>query len=178
MTRTCVFDAPTQVRDVCRQIVTDYEARAKLWMSPAQNAERYLRPLVTEFASWMRSNRDVLYQGSATEGLLRSMDEDLRTSLKRQVRGMRPCLVLLGGRLIGRLQLIVDRAASPVAGKQRYTSCRLFEGRSWSVRSVSHPHAFLRLVNNCDESFSVHCWVPNWNIIAYPPLTQIKPQKT
>lgn len=70
---------------MCRQIVSDYEARAKLWMSPAQNAEQYLRPLVTEFTSWMRCNKDILYQGSATEGLLRSIDERLRTSLKNQV---------------------------------------------------------------------------------------------
>lgn len=74
-----------QVRGVCRQIVSDYEARAKLWMSPAQNAEQYLRPLVTEFTSWMRCNKDILYQGSATEGLLRSIDERLRASLKNQV---------------------------------------------------------------------------------------------
>ncbi|CAM9099869.1 unnamed protein product [Scytosiphon promiscuus] len=74
-----------EVREVCRQIVSDYETRAKLWMSPAQNAERFLRPLVTEFASWLRTNRDVLYQGSATEGLLRSIDEGLRHSLKTQV---------------------------------------------------------------------------------------------
>lgn len=75
-----------QVRQVCRQIVSDYETRAKLWMSPAQNAERFLRPLVTEFACWLRANRDVLYQASATEGLLRSIDEDLRNSLKTQVQ--------------------------------------------------------------------------------------------
>lgn len=66
--------------------MSDYEARAKLWMSPAQNAERFLHPLVTEFASWLRANRDILYQGSATEGLLRSIDERLRSSLKNQVR--------------------------------------------------------------------------------------------
>ena len=70
---------------MCRQIVSDYEARAKLWMSPAQNAERFLLPLVTEFASWLRANRDILYQGSATEGLLRSIDEHLRSCLKNQV---------------------------------------------------------------------------------------------
>ncbi|CAN0350624.1 unnamed protein product [Pylaiella littoralis] len=74
-----------EVRQVCRQIVSDYEARAKLWMNPAQNADRYLRPLVTEFASWLRANKDILYQGSATEGLLRSIDERLRISLKNQV---------------------------------------------------------------------------------------------
>ncbi|CBJ32450.1 expressed unknown protein [Ectocarpus siliculosus] len=78
-------DADIAVREVCRQIVTDYEARAKLWMSPAQNAERFLQPLVMEFASWLRANRDILYQGSATEGLLRSIDEGLRSSLKNQV---------------------------------------------------------------------------------------------
>ncbi|CAN0489720.1 unnamed protein product, partial [Ectocarpus sp. 12 AP-2014] len=54
-------------------------------MSPAQNAERFLQPLVMEFASWLRANRDILYQGSATEGLLRSIDEGLRSSLKNQV---------------------------------------------------------------------------------------------
>eukprot|EP00903_Cladosiphon_okamuranus_P016696 g15391.t2 len=74
-----------EVRHVCRQIVSDYEARAKLWMTPAQNAERFLLPLVTEFASWLRSNKDILYQGSATEGLLRSIDQHLRSSLKNQV---------------------------------------------------------------------------------------------
>lgn len=74
-----------QLRGVSRQIVSDYEARAKLWMSPLQNAERYLRPLVLEFVKWLRRNRDTLYQESATEGLLSSIDENLRYSLKHQV---------------------------------------------------------------------------------------------
>lgn len=78
--------------------MSDYEARAKLWMSPAQNAERFLLPLVTEFASWLRANRDILYQGSATEGLLRSIDEHLRSCLKNQVT--RECQQLLLFRLL------------------------------------------------------------------------------
>lgn len=55
-------------------------------MSPLQNAERYLRPLLTEFAAWLRRNRDVLYQACATEGLLRGIDPALRSSLKNQVQ--------------------------------------------------------------------------------------------
>ena len=54
-------------------------------MSPPQNAERYLRPLVTEFARWLRTNQDLLYQESATEGLLCSIDDRLRNNLKNQV---------------------------------------------------------------------------------------------
>lgn len=101
---------PAQVREVCRQIVTDYEARAKLWMSPAQNAERFLQPLVMEFASWLRANRDILYQGSATEGLLRSIDEGLRSSLKNQVCG-RQSLVL-------RQPYLMAHGFAPVGGNR------------------------------------------------------------
>ncbi|CAM9451935.1 unnamed protein product [Choristocarpus tenellus] len=74
-----------EVSLVCVVVVSDYEARAKLWMNPLQNSDQYLRPLAHEFVTWLRQNRGMLYQSSATEGLLRSIDRELRTTLKGQV---------------------------------------------------------------------------------------------
>lgn len=66
-------------------MVSDFEAKAKLWMSPQQNGERYLGPLVMELIKWIRTNREALVRGSATEGLLKSIDRKLRATLKHQV---------------------------------------------------------------------------------------------
>jgi hypothetical protein len=74
-----------QVRTVVKKIVTDYEGRARVWLTPAQNADKYLRPLVSEFSAWLRENAEILRHASATEALLRCVDKDLRYRLKNQV---------------------------------------------------------------------------------------------
>ncbi|CAM9414950.1 unnamed protein product [Discosporangium mesarthrocarpum] len=74
-----------EVHDTVGTLVSDYESQAKLWMTPAQNANRILRPLASAFLTWLRGNRARLHRSSAMEGLLRSIDKDLRFSLKSQV---------------------------------------------------------------------------------------------
>jgi hypothetical protein len=73
------------VRTVVKKIVTDYEGRARVWLTPAQNADKYLQPLVAEFSAWLRENSEILRHASATEALLRCVDKDLRYRLKNQV---------------------------------------------------------------------------------------------
>lgn len=74
-----------EVRTVVRKIVSDFEGRQRMWLSPVQCAERFLRPLVLEFASWLRQNADVLVHASTTEALLRCVDKNVRYRLKNQV---------------------------------------------------------------------------------------------
>jgi len=76
-----------EVRARVENVVSQYEKNAKLWMyhPGSQNAGKYLKPLVEEFVLWVRENRAKILHSCATEGLLRSVDADLRYSLKNQV---------------------------------------------------------------------------------------------
>ncbi|CAM9753303.1 unnamed protein product [Chrysoparadoxa australica] len=81
----CVRVLGHEVQEVVRKIVSDYKSRCKMLLTPSQNAERFLRPLIAEFAAWIRVNQDVLYYSSATEALLRCINSKLRYRLKNQV---------------------------------------------------------------------------------------------